>query len=138
MRRGVAIVAFIAVVLAGTGLAVGAYRAGERNGIEQGIEQVEEAQANGTDVQVVRVVGERYGPGFVPFGFFLFPVFLIGTFFLIGALFRRGRGGGPWHGGPWGGSEGRERFEERARAWHRQEHEGPAPPEPAAPGAGTV
>ena len=137
MRRGIAIVAFVAVVLAGTGLAVGAYRAGERNGIEQGIEQVQDAEVNGTDVQVVRVVGDRYGPGFFPFGFFLFPLFLIGTFFLIGALFRRGRGGGPWHGGPWGDPAGRERFEERARAWHRREHESPAPPEPAAPGAAT-
>jgi hypothetical protein len=120
-------VATIFVLLTGVGIGVAAYEAGERNGIEQGIAQVETAQADGDGVQVVYVDEGR--PFFFP-GFFLFPLFFIGTFFLIGALFR----GGPWrghhgHGGPWN-EEGRRRFEERAREWHSKEH-GQAPPAPA-------
>ncbi len=47
MRRGIAIVALLVVILGGIGIGVGAYRAGERNGIAQGIEQVRVAQDNG-------------------------------------------------------------------------------------------
>jgi hypothetical protein len=133
MRRGVVIVAVIVTILAGIGIGVGAYRAGEENGIAQGIEQVQDAQATGQEVQVVHVVDD--GPrGFFP-GFFLFPLFLIGGFVLIGALARGGRWGrGPWGRGPWGpgpgpwNDEGRRRFEERAREWHRHEHGEAAPP----------
>ena len=76
MRRGVVIVAVVATILAGIGIGVGAYRAGEESGIAKGIEQV--AQETGQDVQVVHVVGD--GPrGFFP-GFFLFPLFVIGGF----------------------------------------------------------
>jgi hypothetical protein len=136
MRRGVAIVAVLVVILTGIGVGVGAYRAGERNGIAQGIEQVQVAQENGQDVQVVHVVGDEHG-GFFP-GFFLFPLFLFGAVFLIiGGIFRgagrwsrgpHGHGGGPWN------EEGRRRFEERAREWHQREH-GDAPPAEA-PSAG--
>ena len=124
MRRGVVIVAVVVTILAGIGIGVGAYRAGERDGIAEGIEQVQVAQENGQGVQVVHVVGD--GPrGFFP-GFFLFPLFLIGGFFLIGGIMRgTGRWGrpGPWGSGPgpWN-DEGRRRFEERARAWHGREH----------------
>jgi hypothetical protein len=138
MRRGIAIVAFVVIVLSGIGVAVGAYRAGERNGIEQGIEQVAQTEGAGSDVQVVRVVGDGYGHGFFPFGLFLFPLFLFGTIFLVGALVRRSRG--PWHGGPWGDHEARSRFEDRARAWHQHEH-GQTPDHPEggpAPGTATV
>jgi hypothetical protein len=129
MRRGVAIVALLVVILTGIGVGVGAYRAGERNGIAQGIEQVQVAQENGQEVQVVHVVGDEHR-GFFP-GFFLFPLFLFGVFFLIGGIFRgAGRWGrpGPYgHGpGPWN-EEGRRRFEDRAREWHRREH-GETPP----------
>ena len=129
MRRGIAIVALLVVILGGIGIGVGAYRAGERNGIAQGIEQVQVAQENGQDVQVVHVVEEGH-PLFFP-GFFLFPLFLFGAFLLIGGIFRGagrwGRGGPNGHGpGPWN-EEGRRRFEERAREWHRREH-GEAPP----------
>ena len=72
MRRWMAVVALVVVILAGIGISVGAYRAGERNGIAQGIEQVQVAQENGQDTQVVHVVGEERGP-FFP-GFFLFPI----------------------------------------------------------------
>ena len=128
MRRGIAIVALL-VVLAGIGIGVGAYRAGERNGVAQGIEQVQVAQEKGQDVQVVHVVGDER-PFFFP-GFFLFPLFLIGGFFLIGGIFRGagrwGRSGPDGHGpGPWN-DEGRRRFEERAREWHSREH-GETPP----------
>jgi hypothetical protein len=129
MRRGIAIVALVVLILSGIGIAVGAYNAGERNGVTQGIEQVQVAQENGQEVQVVHVVGDEHRI-FFP-GFFLFPLFLIGTFFLVGGIVR---GGGRWgHGGPGGhgpdpwNEEGRRRFEERAREWHRHEH-GEAPP----------
>ena len=126
MRRGIGIVAVVVVILAGIGIGVGAYNAGERNGIAQGIEQVQVAQDNGQEVQVVHVVGDR-GPYFFP-GFFLFPLFLFGAFFLIGGIFR---GAGRWGGhgpGPWN-EEGRRKFEERAREWHQHEHgETPAAP----------
>jgi len=66
----------IVTILAGIGIGVGAYRAGEDAGITQGIEQVQTAQETGQEVQVVHVVGD--GPrGSFP-GFFLFPLFLIG------------------------------------------------------------
>ena len=136
MRRGIAIVALLLVILGGIGIGVGAYRAGERNGVAQGIEQVQVAQENGQSVQVVHVVDEGR-PYFFP-GFFLFPLFLFGAFFLIGGIFRGagrwGKGGPQGHGpGPWN-DDGRRRFEERAREWHDQQH-GQAPPagtEPAA------
>jgi hypothetical protein len=128
MRRGVVIAAVIVTILAGIGIGVGAYRAGEDAGITQGIEQMQSAKETGQEVQVVHVVGD--GPrGFFP-DFFLFPLFLIGGFLLIGAIVRGGRRGhGPWGGGPgpWN-DEDRRRFEERAREWHRGEHAEPAPP----------
>ncbi len=127
MRRGIAVIALLVMILGGIGIGVSAYRAGERNGIAQGIEQVHVAQQNGQSVQVVHLVGD--GPVFP--GFFLFPLFLFGAFFLIGGIFRGagrwGRHGPHGHGpGPWN-EEGRRRFEERAQEWHRREH-GDAPP----------
>jgi hypothetical protein len=116
MRRGWAIVATILLVLLLVGIGVGAYNAG----VDQGIQQATESD------QVVQVVGYGHRYGFFPFGFFLFPLLLIGTFFLIGWAFRGPRGRwGHEHGpgfGPWS-EEGRARFEDRARDWHRHEHE---------------
>jgi hypothetical protein len=134
MRRGIAVVALLVVILAGIGIGVGAYNAGERSGVTQGIEQVQVAQQNGQDVQVVHVVDDGHR-GFFP-GFFLFPLFLIGGFFLIGGIFRGagrwGLGGPHGHGpGPWN-EEGRRKFEDRARDWHRHEH-GDGPPTEATP-----
>ena len=126
MRRGIGVVAVVVVILMGIGIGAAAYQAGERNGIAQGIEQVQVAQTNGQDVQVVHVV-DQGRPFFFP-GFFLFPLFLFGMFFLIGGIFRKGRWGGPHHG-PWN-EDGRRQFEERAREWHRHEH-GETPPTPA-------
>ena len=136
MRRGIAIVALLVVILGGIGIGAGAYRAGERNGIAQGIEQVRVAQQNGQSVQVVHVVDDGR-PVFFP-GFFLFPLVLIGGFFLIGRIFRGagrwGRGGPHGHGpGPWN-DEGRHRFEERAREWHKGEHGETPPAEASAAG----
>jgi hypothetical protein len=127
MRRGIGVVALLVVLLGGVGIAVGAYNAGERHGVAQGIEQVQVAQENGQDVQVVHVLDEGHH-GFFP-GFFLFPLFFIGLFFLIGGVFRGagrwGHGGPGGHGpGPWN-DEGRRRFEEKAREWHTKEHEDP-------------
>ena len=126
MRRGIAVVAVLVVILMGVGIGVAAYQAGERNGIAEGIEQVQVAQTNGQDVQVVHVVDQGH-PFFFP-GFFLFPLFLFGTIFVIGGIFRgAGRWGGSHHGPGPRHDEGRKKFEDRAREWHRQEH-GETPP----------
>ena len=116
MRRGWAIAAAILVVLAVIGIAVGAYNAGVNEGIRRAA----------TSDQVVQVVG-GYGRGwgFFPFGFFLFPLFIFGTIFLLSRAFRgpRGWGHGYGHGsGPWS-DEGQAKFEDRARDWHRRQHE---------------
>jgi hypothetical protein len=134
MRRGMFIVPLILVVLLGVGVGVAAYNAGERKGAADVTAQIQSAQANGEPVQVVHVVDTGH-PYFFP-GFFLFPLFLFGAFFLIGGIVRANRWGGKggWHGrGPWD-EEGRKRFEERAREWHRHEHgeEPPPTPTPAA------
>ena len=134
MRRGIGVVAVVVVILMGIGIGAAAYQAGERNGIAQGIEQVQVAQTNGQEVQVVHVVDQGH-PFFFP-GFFLFPLFLIGAFFLIGGIMRGagrwGRGGPGGYGpGPWN-EEGRRRFEERAHEWHQREH-GDTPPAEASP-----
>lgn len=133
MRRGAVIFALLVVILGGVAIGTSAYKAGERSGIAQGIEQVQVAQDNGQSVQVVHVVDE--GRGYFP-GFFLFPLFLFGTFFLIGGIFRGagrwGKGGPHGHGpGRWN-EEGRRGFEERARKWHQHEH-GETPPAEAQP-----
>jgi hypothetical protein len=127
------IVPLILVVLLGVGVGVAAYNAGERNGTADAVAQIQTAQSNGESVQVVHVVddGHHY---FFP-GFFLFPLFLFGGIFLIAAIARGagrwgGHGPGGWYGpGPWN-EEGRKRFEERAREWHRQEHGDTPPPAP--------
>ena len=132
MRRGIAIITLLFVILAGVGIGVSAYDAGKDAGQTQALEQVQTAQQNGQEVQVVHVVGENR-PFFFP-GFFLFPVlFFLFFFFVIGRIFRgAGRWGGHHHGpGPWN-AEGRKHFEERAKEWHAQQH-GEAPPAP--PGA---
>jgi hypothetical protein len=104
MRRiiGIGVAVAVLVVLAGIGIGVGAYNAGLSEGISQGLAR------SGESVEVVRVVGRGYGPGFgfFPFGFLLFPLFLIGIFLLLRAAFWRGRWGGygprGWGGpGPW-------------------------------------
>jgi hypothetical protein len=115
MRRGWAIAAAILVVLLTVGIAVGAYNAG----LDEGVRRAADSS------QVVTVVGDRYGHGFFPFGFFLFPLLIIGTFLLIGRAFRGPRGHwGHDHGPAYGPSEqGRARFEDKASDWHRRQHE---------------
>ena len=117
MRRGWAIAATILAVLAVVGITIGAYNAG----VDEGIRRAADSD------QVVQVVGGYgHGYGFFPFGFFLFPLFIIGTIFLVSRAFRGPRGSwGHDHGpgyGPWS-EGGRERFEERAGDWHRRQHE---------------
>jgi hypothetical protein len=128
MRRGWLIVPLILVVLLGVGASVAAYHAGERTGTADAVAQIQSAQASGEPVQVVHVVDE--GHGFFFPGFFLFPLLFIFLIVVIArGAWRWGGGHGPggWHGpGPWN-EEGRQRFEERAREWHRKEH-GESPP----------
>jgi hypothetical protein len=131
MRRGIGVVALLVVILGGIGIGVGAFNAGERHGVAQGIEQVQAAQESGQEVQIVHVVDDGHH-GFFP-GFFLFPLFFIGLFLVVGGIFRGagrwGHGGPGDHGpGPWN-EEGRRRFEERAREWHQREHGDATAPE---------
>lgn len=160
MRRGIVILSVVLLVLAGIGIAVGAYHAGESHGVAEQVQQIQTTAPDGTEV--VRVVAPAYGygygwhGGFFPFGLILFPLFIIGTILLVKAIawrtgpWRHGWGpGGGWSNGPggpggWGGPGpggppgSREEFRERVESWHRQMHEegGDAPP-PAA-GAGTA
>src|SRR5205809_506013 len=110
MRRSMAIVVLLLVILGGVALGVGAYNAG----LAHGLARSEHA------VQVVGVVGPGFG---FPFALLLFPLF----FFLILALVRGAfwgrRWGGDGHGHmsppPWT-KQGSARLDE----WHRRAHEG--------------
>ena len=116
MRRGFAIAAVVLLLVAGIGIGVAAYHAGVDEGIERQL--VESSQG----VDVVRVVGDRVGPGFgfFPFGFLFFPLFLFGVFALVRAATWRGRWGDPEHRGRGGWQDHAEgRFDE----WHRRQHE---------------
>jgi hypothetical protein len=134
MRRGIVIATVLLVVLGGIGIGVASYNAGERTGAADATAQIQTAQANGQDVQVVHVVDGYGRPGFWFPGSFIFPFLFIGLLFLIGGIFRgAGRWGGHGPRGTYGpgqwNEEGRKRFEERAAEWHRRQH-GDAPPEP--------
>ena len=114
MRRGLAIGLIIFAILGGIGVGMAAYDAGVDDGLAQGLVEA------GSDVEVVRVLDrDRHHGGF---GFFLFPLFIIGTILLVKGLFWRRHGHHHDHrdGGPDGGSHGAPaRFEE----WHRRLHE---------------
>ena len=116
MRRGWAIAAAILVVLVTVGIAVGAYNAG----VDEGVRRAADSS------QVVQVVGDRYGHGFFPFGFFLFPLFIIGTIFLVEPGLPRPARPGATTTGPGTGRGPRRvepRFEDKAGDWHRRQHE---------------
>ena len=66
MRRGTMILAAALIVLAGVGIAVGAYNAGEAHGVAQQIQTLETTAPDGSDV--VRVVGPGYGFGYGGWG----------------------------------------------------------------------
>ena len=131
MRRGTIVLAAALIALAGIGIGVGAYNAGQRDGLDQQIETIETTTADGTEV--VQVVGPadlddrgfRGHGGFFPFGFLLFPLFFIGIVVLVGTLIRGGPGRhwrGPGGPGAWGpGSE--EGWRSRAESWHRELHD---------------
>jgi hypothetical protein len=108
VRRGMAIVVLLLVILGGVAIGIGAYNAGVNHGLAQ----------TGHATQVVRVVGRGYG---FPFGLLLFPLF----FFLIFVLLRGAFWGRRWREGPghWGpghwGKGGSGAFEE----WHRNQHD---------------
>lgn len=151
MRRGTMIAAVVLIALAGVGIGVGAYNAGQARGLEEQVQTIETTAPDGTEV--VRVVGPGAGygyggwhgghGGFFPFGFLLFPLFVIGTILLVRSFMWRGGGWGPGgRGGPAGPGGPREEWRSRAEAWHREMHEsgesgtrsGPeAPPAPAQP-----
>jgi hypothetical protein len=138
MRRGFVIVGVLLLVLAVTGIGIGAYHAGESHAVAQ------QVATTGEGTQVVHVVddyGYRWGHGgFFPFGFFLFPLFLIGTFLLVRAALWRG---GPWRGGwgagghhgpgPFGPGGPGDEWRARAEKWHRSMHEGREQAQPDRP-----
>jgi hypothetical protein len=135
MRRGLIIGAALLAVVAVVGIVVGAYNVGLHHAVTQ------EVVRSGDRVEVVRGwgYGPGYGYGFFPFGFILFPLFVIGIILLLRGLFWRGRSGGPggWGGygprgygpggygpggpGGWGQSPWQQRFDD----WHRRQHEQP-------------
>jgi hypothetical protein len=119
MRRGMAIVVLLLVVLGGVAIGIGSYNAGVSHGLTQAA----------TGAQVVRVVGPGFG--FFPFGLLFFPLFFFLIFGLLrGAFFgRRWRGYGPGrsHSEHWEKGPGA-RFEE----WHRRDHEQVAGDHPGA------
>lgn len=161
MRRGTVIVAVALIVLAGIGIGVGAYNAGEAHGVAQQMQTLESTAPGGSEV--VRVVDPGYGHGdgyggwgpghggFFPFGFLILPLFVIGVILLVRALAWRGGGWGPGRGwgpggghGPsgWGHGPPGEEWRSRAEAWHREMHEtgdraagseAETPPAPPAP-----
>src|SRR5919198_6529636 len=101
MRRWMVVVTVLLLVLAGVGIAVSAYHAGETHGVTQGIQEA------GRGGNVVRV---EDGRGFAPLGLFLFPLVFFGIFFLLRMAFWGGRwrGHGPGPGsGHWRGGRGR-------------------------------
>jgi hypothetical protein len=118
MRRWIGVLTVVLLILAGVGIGVAAYHAGQDHGITQGLQEA------GRGVKVVRV---EDGRGYFPFGLFLFPLFFFGIFFLLRMAFWGGRWGrwrsyGPGGPGGPGGRWGEERhrmFEE----WHRGQHE---------------
>ena len=103
MRRGTMIAAVVLIALAGVGIGVGAYNAGQARGLEEQVQTIETTAPDGTEV--VRVVGPGPGygyggwhgghGGFFPFGFLLFPLFVIGTILLVRSFMWRGGGWGP-------------------------------------------
>ena len=111
MRRWMVVVTVLLLILAGVGIAVASYHAGENHGMTQGIQEA------GRGVNVVRV---EDGRGF--FGLFLFPLVFFGIFFLLRMAFWGGRwrgfGPGPGSGGQW-----REERERMFEDWHRRQHE---------------
>lgn len=115
MRRATVIGVTLLVIAAGVLIGVGAYHAGVSHGLVQA--------GHGEVVGVVRPgFGYGWGPGFFPFGFLLFPLFLFGFIFLLRGLFWGRRWGGPGGYG-YGGGHG---WEEKGRMfedWHRRQHE---------------
>lgn len=129
MRRGIAIVALLVVILGG--MASGSARIERASGTASPRASSRCRSPRRTARTSRSSTWWRRGhPLFFP-GFFLFSLFLFGAFLLIGGIFRGagrwGRGGPHGRGpGPWN-EEGRRRFEERAREWHQHEH-GETPP----------
>jgi hypothetical protein len=137
MRRGLIIGVALLAVLAVTGIVVGAYNVGLHHAVTQ------ELVRSGDRGEVVRGWGYGPGYGFFPFGFILFPLFVVGIILLLRGLFWRGRWGGPggWGGygpggygpGPWGQTPWQQQFDE----WHRRQHEQPGEAGEQAGQAGT-
>jgi hypothetical protein len=116
--------ALLVAIAAGVAIGVGVYHAGVTHGLEQG--------ASGG--RVVRVIGPGDEPGFFPFSFLLFPLFVIGTIVLARALFWRRPGHGWDHHGSGPGWRGRGAMLED---WHRSQHERDSGNRPAQ-GGGTA
>jgi hypothetical protein len=90
------------------GIAVGAYRAGDRHDDGDSIVRIE-SPTGSQDVEVVRI--EDRGWGFFP-GFFFLPLLFLLLLFLLARGVFGGWRRGPWAWGPIGPEE-----------WHRRQHE---------------
>ena len=124
MRRAYIIAVLLLAILGGTAIGIGAYHAGVSHGLAQAA----------TGSQVVRVIGPGYGFGVFPFGFFLFPLFVIGTILLVRGLFWRRRWGGPGHPGSWGHDGPMHGRSDMFEDWHRRQHQQAAGDHPGSGG----
>jgi hypothetical protein len=104
MRRGFGAGMVILLILIAVGVGIGAYNWGLTQGLEE----------SGQAVEVVHY----HGPGFFPFGFILFPLFIFGFFALMRGAFWGHHRGGYGHGG------GHGKLEDYHRELHEREAKG--------------
>jgi len=101
-------------------VAIGGYRAGERS--DRADRTVTVIDQTATDGRTVVVPPDRWGDewGHPGFGFFLFPLVVVGVVLLLVSRPRRhGYYGRGWDGPPW-----RRGYEAELHEWHRREHGG--------------
>ena len=105
-------------------VAIGGYRAGERG--DRGDRTVTVIDQTSTDGRTIVIPRDRWEDdwGHPGFGFFFFPVVVIGVLLLFASrprrhgYYRRG-----WDGPPW-----RHGYEAELHDWHRREHDGDVAP----------
>jgi hypothetical protein len=111
MRRWIGVWVLVMAIVVGVVIGVTSFNAGVSSGLARA--------TNSSVVQVVR------GPYLFPFGLFLFPFLLVGTFVLIGGAFRRRAWDHQGGSGPWAGHGNRAQM---SREWHDKLHEQDAAP----------
>lgn len=130
MRRGFGLIGLVLTTILLVIVGVIAYNVGWSDGVNTHLPAV----ANGTAQAPYYYGFHPYGFGFGLFGIFWFFLIIFGIFWLLRLVFWGAFGRRMWHGG-WGYGQGMGpgrgwgSFEERAKAWHSQQHgEGQQPP----------